>query len=165
MGNKVEPIEKRFFKRVEKTETCWLWKTHLNTGGYGRFYNDEKRFVMAHRFSWEHFNGEIPEGLFILHKCDVRHCVNPDHLFIGTQQDNMDDMVKKKRQGDVKREKNSQAKLKEKDVHEIRRRFQDEYFWGIQSKLAKEYGVAQCTISNILREQRWPETKKEHQLR
>lgn len=76
---------------------CWLWKGALNTAGYGTF-GWQKKTYMSHRVAWEYYKGEIPKGLLVLHECDVRACFNPEHLFLGTHQDNIDDMYKKGRQ-------------------------------------------------------------------
>lgn len=90
--------EERFWPKVLKTETCWLWQGALvNESGYGCFRGPNGRNVLAHRFAWELTNGPIPDGMFACHRCDVRQCVNPAHLFLGTQQDNIDDMMRKGR--------------------------------------------------------------------
>lgn len=89
------PPEERFWASVDKTETCWLWRGKL-TAGYGSMMVDGKAY-RAHRWAYERFVGPIPEGLFACHKCDVRNCVNPDHIFIGTNADNVRDMVAKGR--------------------------------------------------------------------
>jgi HNH endonuclease len=90
--------EERFWKKVDKrTKTeCWLWLAALNYG-YGFFSPKTGRTVYAHRFVWELVNGPIPHGLCVLHKCDVRSCVNPNHLFLGTNQDNTTDAKRKGR--------------------------------------------------------------------
>ena len=87
----------RFFDKINKSEDgCWLWTAGGRGTGYGAIkYNG--KIVDAHRVSWILHFGEIPEGMFICHKCDVRKCVNPDHLFIGTHKDNMQDCIKKGR--------------------------------------------------------------------
>jgi len=84
----------RFWDKVEKTDTCWLWKGNKNNCGYGYFWNGEKR-VLAHRYSFEMMFGVIKNC--VLHSCDVRLCVRPDHIFDGTRQDNMKDMISKGR--------------------------------------------------------------------
>lgn len=100
---KTTSFEDRFWRRVNKTDTCWLW-----TGGciggrdrgpthvYGEVWRDNVK-LLTHRVSWEMAFGPIPDGLFVLHRCDTPLCVRPDHLFLGTQADNARDMWAKGR--------------------------------------------------------------------
>lgn len=83
----------RFWKKVNKTDTCWLW-TAAKRGGYGRFH-DGIRCEDAHRFSYKLNVGVIENSLYVLHKCDIRNCVNPEHLFLGTAYDNLHDAIQK----------------------------------------------------------------------
>lgn len=78
---------------VDENTNCFLWNKSHFTNGYGRYMSTKR----AHRVSWELVNGSIPKGFYILHRCDVRECVNPEHLFIGSQKDNMQDMISKGR--------------------------------------------------------------------
>ncbi len=89
-------LEERFWSKVEKTSTCWLWKASMYPNGYGAFkcYGKTRG---AHRIAWEIVNGSIPKNLLVCHTCDVRACVNPDHLFLGSYKDNVQDMVTKQR--------------------------------------------------------------------
>lgn len=87
----------RFWAKVRKTNTCWLWIGATIKGGYGSFGGIKCKVGMAHRFSWTLHNGPIPAGLDVLHRCDTPPCVNPEHLFLGTQTDNSRDMVQKGR--------------------------------------------------------------------
>lgn len=80
----------RFWAKVEKTETCWLWTASMGRGNYGRFYDEELRPVSAHRWAYEQLVGPIPDGLTLDHLCRVRHCVNPDHLEPVTQRENVE---------------------------------------------------------------------------
>jgi hypothetical protein len=88
--------EERFWKKVEKTSTCWNWIGGKKGGGYGEFGLNYK-MVGAHKFSYELHKGKISNGKFVLHTCDNPGCVNPEHLFLGTQTDNMSDCVRKNR--------------------------------------------------------------------
>ncbi len=89
----------RFEQKIQKTATCWLWKaTVCKRTGYGSFRVDGRNGG-AHRAAYMFWVGPITKGLSVLHTCDVRHCVNPFHLFLGTPQDNATDMVSKNRQG------------------------------------------------------------------
>lgn len=89
----------RFFKKIEKTETCWNWTASTNGRGYGQFGLGARKLgnIKAHRYSWWLHNCDIPDGMCVLHKCDNPTCVNPDHLFLGTKQDNSRDMYTKQR--------------------------------------------------------------------
>ena len=96
-----DTMTERFWSRVDKTEGCWNWTGGLDTGGYGALRIPAKRTsskkVRVSRYSWELHNGPITNNLFVLHSCDNTKCVNPSHLFLGTQSDNMLDMSMKKR--------------------------------------------------------------------
>ena len=92
----------RFLNLVEKTDDCWNWIGCLNAGGYGYTSickgKKKVRNIVAHRRAYELFVGPIPDDFLVLHKCDNPPCVNPNHLFIGTQKDNVADMFRKGRQ-------------------------------------------------------------------
>lgn len=136
---------------VDKTG-CWLWTACLNGAGYGRIRVNRKT-LKAHRVSYELHKGPIPDGLFVCHSCDVPSCVNPDHLWLGTSQDNVDDCVRKGRQ--TRGEKIAQSKLTESDVKQIR----SLYPKLSQYKLAAKFKVDQSAISDIITRESWSHVK------
>ncbi len=121
---------------------CWIWTKSINRSGYGKTKVRGKD-VTAHRWSYELHKGPIPDGLHVCHSCDVRACVNPAHLWLGTHKDNNDDMIKKGRQ--ATHIPTPTRKLTEDEVREIRAKR------GIVRivDLAKQYGVDYSNISRI----------------
>lgn len=125
---------------------CWIWGKTIASDGYGKISIKSKQ-QPAHRISYEFFNGEIPENMMVCHKCDNRSCVNPAHLFLGTHQDNMSDMTKKKRQ--AHNESHGASKLTEQQVIDIY--LSDK----TQLELANEYGVTRRSINYIKNGKNW----------
>jgi hypothetical protein len=149
--------EIRFMRRVEKHPGgCWLWrgaKSHKT--GYGSFQTGGKGSptIGAHRFSYQMHKGPVPKGKQVLHSCDVRLCVNPDHLRVGTHQDNMDDMTNRGRRAPVlKGAAVKGALLDEGAVRAIRSR---PYRHGLFAALAVEFVVDRKTISDAYRRKTW----------
>lgn len=133
----------------EPNSGCWLWDGRVTIFGYGQITLYGKG-EQAHRASWRLFRGPIHDGMCVLHKCDVRSCVNPDHLWLGTQVENIADMVGKGRQGSrAKGVKNHNAKLTEEAVRTILRST-----WS-HSELAAQFGVNQSHISRIKNRVSW----------
>jgi hypothetical protein len=91
-----EVAEAKFWARVDKTDGCWLWMAYLKENGYGMATYGGKA-LSAHRVAWFYTHGEVPRELDICHHCDNRRCVRPDHLFVGTRKDNMQDAKRKGR--------------------------------------------------------------------
>lgn len=147
----------RFFSKVNKTDTCWLWSAYTRDG-YGRTDGIVRRETggeyTAHRISWVLHNGVIPDGLQVLHKCDVRHCVNPRHLYLGTNRDNVTDRNTRGRTAHNKGEKHGRSKLTWEQVRAIRK----EFAAGANNKdLSKKYGVAKSQIYFIVNFTNWKE--------
>ena len=138
----------RFMKKVlvDSTTGCHNWIAYIRPDGYGDFRIGNKK-ELAHRAAWSLLVGDIPEDLWVLHKCDNRKCINPDHLYLGTHQDNMDDVVERGgRKGVCTKESNGLAVLTQKQVDEIRYKYTRGY---TQAELANEYPTSQSNISII----------------
>jgi hypothetical protein len=93
-----------FWQRIMKPVGCWLYTGAKESNGYGYLQNpfgDKPKFLTAHRAAWIYANGPIPEGMLVLHRCDVRSCINPEHLFLGTHSENATDKAVKGRAGAV----------------------------------------------------------------
>jgi len=144
------PVEESFWEKVEigSASDCWEWLASTHKDGYGRFRNG-----LAHRVSWKLSKGEIPQGMYVCHRCDNPLCCNPSHLFLGTQADNMSDMVNKGRCHDHHGENNPKSKLTEKDVFEIHRMKNSGLFSNKQ--IASSFGVTPTTISYALSGKTW----------
>jgi hypothetical protein len=147
-------VEARFSSRLDKSGSCWLWTGGVSGSGYGETTCGPKPQIPTHRLSWILYRGDIPEGLQVLHKCDVKICVNPDHLFLGTQTDNMQDCVKKGRHrpAGCPGESNPKARLTEAQVIDIRRRRKAGEG---PTALSKEYGVSRIHIQYIVKGKAW----------
>ena len=145
---KIPITKERIESKVDKIPEagCWIWMGSTQVRGYGELISNNRKYL-AHRASYEAFIGPIPKGMYVCHTCDNVYCVNPAHLFLGTQKQNLQDMKSKGRH--LYGEKNTEAKLTEAQVLQIR-----------NSKLTcKElgelYGVSNSAISAIKRRQRW----------
>ena len=145
----MKTIEERFWSKVDKKEPedCWLWKAYSQGKylPYGRMGYKDGKLILAHRLSYILNKGD-PGNLCVLHKCDNSLCVNPDHLFLGTHEDNMKDKVNKNRQSKMPGSTHPSAKLSEQDVIEIKKRLSD---GETLKSIAKKYNVHFSTISYI----------------
>ena len=133
----------RFMAKVDRTGECWLWTGGKNRDGYGVMKMDNMK--LTHRLSFLYHHGEIPVDCVVRHKCRNRHCVNPDHLEVGTQSDNMKDRI---------RDETMPVKLTADQVTQIRilaeigidRRYET---------LAELFGVSSSTIKDVVRRRYW----------
>lgn len=147
-------LDRQFWARVQKTESCWLWTGAQWAGrrgvSYGKLLRGGK-YLSAHRVAWEMADGLIPSGQEVLHQCDVSLCVRRSHLFLGTQADNVADMVAKGRHRGPVSERSRSARLLLSDIPAIREKAQTM----TQQAIADEYHVTQTTISRVLRGDTW----------
>lgn len=144
--------EKRFFDKIDKTQTCWLWIGALRPNGYGTFWINN-RLIPAHQASWILHHGSIPKGKWILHTCDIKRCVNPSHLYTGTIHDNARDAVERGRLNPLKGENHRDAKLTWIAVRAIR----DLYKSGQWSytRLGMKFGVSKSCIDGVVSRRHW----------
>ncbi len=150
-------FEPRFWKKVEKTDSCWLWRGSRMMRGYGGF-GIAGTIWTAHRVSWVIHYGPIPNGKWVLHKCDVRPCVNPDHLFLGDAKDNTVDMLLKGRGGHLSGEQHGRARLTRELVAEIRRMHTN----GITGyRLAKVFDIGLSTVYHVINGDTWKSSTRQ----
>lgn len=145
---KTQSIEDRFWRYAVKQDGCWEWRGRKDKNGYGMLSSKKRPYTLrAPRISWELHIGPIPNGLWVLHKCDNPSCSNPEHLFLGTPLDNVTDMIQKGR-GARKGEQNSRAVLTDEQVAEVR----SLYRLGdiSQQTIADMFGVSQSSISQMV---------------
>lgn len=134
----------RFWRKVLKTDACWIWTGAVAANGYGHFGMDRQGTTQrAHRFAYERAYGPIPQGLVVCHHCDNRICVRPDHLFLGTQLDNIRDAKSKSRHAFGERHGN--AKLSDAEVQAIRVSRDSARI------VALKYGISKDHVGNIRR--------------
>lgn len=178
----MSPVEERFWAKVDKSphpKGCWVW-TRYKYLGYGQF-GIGRKLMLAHRFAFSNTKGAIPKGLLVCHSCDNPPCCNPDHLFLGTQADNIRDAVSKNRMATGDRsgarthperlprgnrngarlhperlprgESNGYAKLTTSSVLKIREKYAAENI--SQRALGMIYGVSQNAIKDVLLRRTW----------
>lgn len=144
----ITPIAERFSEKwiPEPNSGCWLWTGAVSRSGYGIVMRGRKSEgqIRAHRASWKIYRGEIPVGMFVCHKCDVRSCVNPDHLWLGQHADNMADRNAKGRA--ARGERGGNAKLTDAQTIAIRNDQRT------QMAIAAAFGISQSRVSQIKQE-------------
>lgn len=152
-GRPSTPAEVRFWRDVEKTKTCWLWRGHINNRnsyGYISVNGRKGSNVRVHRFSYALHYRPLRTTENVCHTCDVRHCVRPDHLFLGSYTDNMQDAATKGRM--ARGERHHNTKLTTVDVLAIRRQHAEGMS---QLALASKYATSGVTIGRIVRRRVW----------
>lgn len=148
----VVPVAHRILRliTVHPKTRCWIWLGGGRGPGYGAITLPRpQRTELVHRASFEAFVGRVPDGIEVLHRCDRRRCVNPDHLFLGTQSDNILDCSKKGRLVDNRGERHGMAKLDESSVKQIRASTLS------NGLLAQKFGVCDSTIRFIKSRKLW----------
>ncbi len=153
--NNVGPLPDQKNVHYQGLDKCWLWSGSLAPDGYGKVKIKDKH-TSAHRLSWVIHNGEIPSGMQVLHKCDNRSCVNPNHLVLGTNAENTADRVRKGRSNPAKGNQLPQSKLDECKVRQIREMSRV----GMpQSKIAAYFDMCQQAIANVVSRKAWAHIK------
>lgn len=144
-------IKERFWAKVDRSGACWLWTGGRRGDGYGAFTAPGRNSYGAHRFSYELHHGSIPDGMCVMHTCDMPICVNPAHLRLGTNKENAADSARKARRPRGSRQ--SQAKLTEGQVLDLRARYAA---GGVtQKQLAAEFQVSHALVSFIVTRKVW----------
>lgn len=151
------PFDRFMEKVVFVSESgCWVWIGSRGKAGYGTFNAGSNKTTGAHRWSYENFVGPIDGNLFVCHRCDVRSCVNPNHLFLGTHLENMRDASKKGRlrggNGKIG-EDHHLSKLTQSDVVQIRSEYTGKY--GDLTRLARRFGVSLTSIARVAKNRTW----------
>lgn len=140
-------IRAEYESRVLRSDTCWGWSGTKNSEGYGVLHTGDSTYELAHRVSYRLFRGEIPPRMFVCHRCDCPECSNPEHLFLGTPSENMQDARKKGRMAIG--EGNGQAVLTARDVRRIRSSSAS------LRALARELGCSPRTVASVRKYETW----------
>lgn len=152
------PLQQRFWRKVKKTNGCWIWSGGKKPNGYGQISEGGRgsKCLSAHRVSYELHNGPIPDGLVVMHSCDNPACVNPAHLSLGTHKDNSDDMIAKGRKRTVAPlgSSNGKAILTEQDVLYIRANKHKSH-----AQLGREIGVSPNCVRGVRIGRTWSHIK------
>jgi hypothetical protein len=155
--HKKNPLFERFIAKVKLSQNCWEWQGCIQGDGYGSIRIDGTT-QLAHRVSYRLFIGEIPDSLFVCHRCDNRKCVNPSHFFLGSNDQNIQDKVTKNRQWKPLGELDPKAILTKEDVIKIRSLLKE----GIKPlNLAEQFRISRSAIYHIKNGHAWNHLKGE----
>lgn len=148
------PPKERFWEKVSIAgpNDCWLWSASAYLNGYGQFWTGSN-LTPAHRYAYFLVHGPIPPKMVVLHSCDNPRCCNPAHLSLGTQQDNVDDMLRKGRNNQAKGEKQRNAKFTTEKIRQIREMYATGNY--SQSELARQFNVSKPNIRSIVLRLTW----------
>lgn len=148
------PEDKFFsFVAVKNIDECWEWTGSKDGGGYGIFPNSKFKETKSHRIAWEIEFGEVPDSLWVLHECDNASCVNPYHLFLGTNADNIQDKVKKERQSRLFGERNGMSKMNKEKVQEMRSLYATRNY--SYRDLVRLFNISQAQVARIIKRESW----------
>ena len=149
--NRDKSLSERFWEKVNKSQDCWVWTGCKQSQGYGQI-RVKRKALLTHRLSWELANGRLPADIMVLHKCDNPACVRPDHLFLGSMQDNVNDMMAKGRNGNGVQygEDHHAAKLTVERVKLIRSMNNPDI-----QKLSIQFNVTPQTIYAVVNRKTW----------
>ena len=159
--DKITKIKKDYEENIIRTDSCWSWKGMIRKDGYGVIngggYNNK---MLLHRVSWLIHYGEIPKGMYVCHKCDTHICSSPACLFLGTQKDNVVDMISKgrRRKSYLKGEMNGEATISDKIALEVKTLLKD----GIKSvDICRKYNLSKSLVSKIKNNKTWKHIRME----
>lgn len=158
--------EMRFLAKIQKTDSCWIWKASFVNSGYGQFWYNGKK-ITAHKFAYTFYKGPVPDEIDVCHTCDNKKCANPDHLFLGTTVENLTDMKRKGRSAKginngvykhpeiIRRgENHGGSKTNNGQVIEIRNFYDTGIIHNI-CELARKFNLGQTTIRHIVKRDTW----------
>lgn len=151
IGRPPVPLQERFWRKVAlaSRDQCWIWQGARDLDGYGFIKQRDGAQLRAHRVSFELHHGPVPPGLYVCHSCDNPSCVNPEHLFAGTHQDNTDDKVRKGRSARLIGSGNPMSRLAPGDVLAIQSDGR------AKESIAADYGISTSHVRDIKAGRRW----------